>query len=81
MIATQPNPKRCPVCNCLPVHWLKLSSVAEVLGVSRTTIWRMAKDGRLSGIRFGRVLRVRHLGRDANGTPGLHEYMAACQEK
>ncbi len=74
-------PRRCETCKCLPVDWLKIASVARVLAVHRTTVQRMIKDGRLAGVRFGRVLRVRHEGRDANGSPGLHEYLAECEEK
>jgi excisionase family DNA binding protein len=71
----------CPTCGCLPIEWLKVASVAATLNVGKATVWRMAKEGRLSATRLGKVFRIRHYGKDPNGVPGLHEFLAECEEK
>ena len=39
-------------------EWLSVQQVAEHLQVSRVTVWRWIRAGRLSGIRVGRVRRI-----------------------
>src|SRR5574341_421560 len=41
-----------------PPEWLTVGQVAELLQVSRVTVWRWIRSGRLSGIRVGRVRRI-----------------------
>lgn len=72
MIATT---KRCPECGLPPNDWLKARHVAAKFDVCRTTVPRMIKDGRLAGKKFGHVWRVLHRGVDADGIPGLHEFL------
>ena len=38
---------------------LRASEVAEALGVSRTTVWRMIRDGSLPSVKMGDSRRVR----------------------
>ena len=38
--------------------WLTVQQVAERLQVSRVTVWRWIRAGRLSGLRVGRVRRI-----------------------
>jgi len=56
---------------------LRPEEVAELLGVSRRTIVRWLKEGRLKGVRVGRLWRVREEDLDAflssdNETYGEH---------
>jgi excisionase family DNA binding protein len=39
-------------------EWLTVQQVADHLQVSRVTVWRWIRSGRLSGIRVGRVRRI-----------------------
>ncbi len=38
--------------------WLTVQQVAERFQVSRVTVWRWIRSGRLAGIRVGRVRRI-----------------------
>lgn len=38
--------------------WLTVQQVADRLQVSRVTVWRWIRSGRLAGIRVGRVRRI-----------------------
>jgi excisionase family DNA binding protein len=45
--------------NSSRIHeWLSVQQVAEHLQVSRVTVWRWLRAGRLSGIRVGRIRRI-----------------------
>jgi excisionase family DNA binding protein len=39
-------------------EWLTVQQVAERFQVSRVTVWRWIRSGRLAGIRVGRVRRI-----------------------
>ncbi len=39
-------------------EWLSVQQVAEHFQVSRVTVWRWIRSGRLAGIRVGRVRRI-----------------------
>jgi excisionase family DNA binding protein len=41
-----------------PPEWMTVEQVANHLQVSRVTVWRWIRSGRLSGIRVGRVRRI-----------------------
>src|SRR5437016_4389157 len=44
-----------------PPHFYSVSEVAALLGVSRVTVWRWIKSGRLSPARLGhRTVRIQH---------------------
>ncbi len=39
---------------------LSSTPVQQMLGLSRTTVWRLARSGALSTVHFGSALRFRH---------------------
>ena len=41
-----------------PARWLIVQQVADRFQVSRVTVWRWIRSGRLTGIRVGRVRRI-----------------------
>src|SRR3972149_8084386 len=41
-----------------PPEWMTVEQVANHLQVSRVTVWRWIRSGRLSGVRVGRVRRI-----------------------
>lgn len=48
------NPKSIPVDRCV-----RVPEACELLGVSRTTLWKLAKSGKLTATRFGGVVTFR----------------------
>ncbi|HUT37298.1 MAG TPA: helix-turn-helix domain-containing protein [Planctomycetota bacterium] len=76
-VIARPTTRRCPTCGCLPIEWLSVRQVADVLGVSKMNVFRKIWSGKLWGRRFGNVWRIRHRGRDEDGIPGLDDYLSA----
>ena len=52
---------------------LRISDVAEILKISKTTVYRLADSGELPSVRFGGMVRVREL--------DLQEYILAHLQK
>jgi len=40
------------------MRWLRTSTVARILGVSRWTVWRLATQGTLEARRIGGIVQV-----------------------
>lgn len=72
---TDPRPRRCETCGCLPIEWLSTREVARVLRICEKTVIRMIESGKLWGVRFGKIYRVRHRGRNPDGLPGLDDLL------
>ncbi len=53
-----PTPVFSPSPEATPDEWLTLAEVAQMLKVSRTTIWRCRREG-LKVMRLGGLVRVR----------------------
>ena len=55
-----------------PIRLLTLKETAELLRVSRRTVWRMVKRKELSAFKVGRQWRITKAN-SPNGLQGLHE--------
>ncbi len=67
----------CLICGCPPSDWLSVQFVARKLGICEKGVIRKVRAGELWGRQFGRLWRIRHRGCDADGIPGLDEYLEA----
>jgi len=50
----------CPTCGCVPIKFLRVSTVAKALDTSQITVCRLIHSGELEAIRVGGTWRVVH---------------------